>query len=211
MDGGAAAGYRGGVYIDAATGELNVKLAYVGPWKAGKATCLRHIHERTRPEARGPLEVRASEVEERVAFDFQPLSLSPLGGRPLRFHLHAESAADGRPGAWQAALQGADGVLFVADSCDARREANVACLAELVSQLAALGVDPRAVPRVYAYNKRDRPDALPIAALQAALNPEGLPSFATVATLGTNVFDALKALARQVLATRPELGLAAAI
>lgn len=117
-------------------------------------------------------------------------------GFKFRFYLYTVpgiSHADSR----RLALQGVDGVLFVADSSMWRVEANLRSLKELESHLTLEGYDPEAVPRVYAYNKRDLPDALPITQLEQRLNPQGkYPSFETVAPLGMGVFDSLRAVAR---------------
>ena len=49
------------------------------------------------------------------------------------------------------------------------------------------------------YNKRDLPNALPIAELSSTLNPGGVPEFEAIATTGEGVFDTLKSMAKQVL------------
>ena len=49
------------------------------------------------------------------------------------------------------------------------------------------------------YNKRDLPNAIPMAELEEALNPTKVPSFEAVAPKGIGVFDTLKAVAKLVL------------
>jgi signal recognition particle receptor subunit beta len=62
-------------------------------------------------------------------------------------------------------------VVFVADSQIERMEANIEAMQNLYDNLAQHGYDLTALPFVIQYNKRDLPNAAPIADLQAAVNP----------------------------------------
>ncbi len=99
-------------------------------------------------------------------------------------------------------LQGADGIVFVADSHPAREQANLDSLADLAAHLNTLGLDEptRRLPRIVQYNKRDLPLALPIERLRAALNAEGSPEFEAVAKEGRGVTEVLRAACKAVLA-----------
>jgi signal recognition particle receptor subunit beta len=68
-------------------------------------------------------------------------------------------------------LKGVDGVVFVADSQVERAEANVESMQNLYDNMAAYGYDLTRMPFVIQYNKRDLPNAAPLAALQSMLNP----------------------------------------
>ena len=61
------------------------------------------------------------------------------------------------------------------------------------------GYDLDKLPYVVQYNKRDLPNAIPMAELEEALNPTKVPSFEAVAPKGIGVFDTLKAVAKPVL------------
>jgi signal recognition particle receptor subunit beta len=69
----------------------------------------------------------------------------------------------------------------------------------LYDNLAEWGLDPRAMPFVIQYNKRDLPNALPLSVLDGVLNPTSVPSFEAVGTRGVGVFDTLKAVSKQVI------------
>jgi hypothetical protein len=97
-------------------------------------------------------------------------------------------------------LNGADGVVFVADSQPAAMDANQESLASLERNLADLGLDAAAFPLVVQWNKRDIPGVLPPAELRAALNPRGAPEFETVASRGAGTMEALKEVTRLVMA-----------
>ena len=70
-----------------------------------------------------------------------------------------------------ASYNGADGVVFVADSQVERMEANLEAMQNLYDNMAEYGYDLTKMPFVIQYNKRDLPNASSIRELQAALNP----------------------------------------
>ena len=96
-------------------------------------------------------------------------------------------------------MKGADGVIFVADSQRARKEANIISMEDLYENLQEYGYDPLQVPAVIQYNKRDLPDAVPVEELRAQLNPGGLEDYEAVAVEGLGVFDTLKAVGKLVI------------
>jgi signal recognition particle receptor subunit beta len=98
-------------------------------------------------------------------------------------------------------LQGADGVVFVADSQARQLDENLESLQNLQANLLELGVDARTVPLVLQYNKQDLPRELILqtAALDDALNFREVPSFPADALHGSGVFETLKGISELVL------------
>jgi signal recognition particle receptor subunit beta len=78
-------------------------------------------------------------------------------------------------------------------------EANVESLENLRVNLAEQGYELDRLPYVIQFNKRDLPNAAPLAEMRRLLNPRGLPEFEASATRGVGVFETLKAVARSVL------------
>lgn len=78
-------------------------------------------------------------------------------------------------------------------------DANVESLANLEENLHAQGYDLMKLPYVLQLNKRDLPNVLPIEELREELYRKGEPVIEAVASVGTGVFDTLKAVAKQVL------------
>jgi signal recognition particle receptor subunit beta len=68
-------------------------------------------------------------------------------------------------------LKGVDGIVFVADSQMDRMEANMESMQNLYDNMREYGYDITTMPFVIQYNKRDLPNAAPLAELQGALNP----------------------------------------
>jgi signal recognition particle receptor subunit beta len=187
-------------FVNYSTHEINCKVVYYGPGLCGKTTSLRHIYNETNPQAKGKLIELASEAERTLFFDFLPLSLGEIRGFKTRFHLYTVPGQALYAGSRKLILKGVDGLVFVADSQPERQAANQASLADLRRNLADQKYDMDRLPLVYQYNKQDLPSAVAVAELRDQLNPRGLPDFATHALAGEGVFEALRAIAKLVLA-----------
>jgi signal recognition particle receptor subunit beta len=96
-------------------------------------------------------------------------------------------------------LKGVDGLVFVGDSQAERMDANIAAMENLYENLGDYGYDPREVPMVVQYNKRDLPTAVPVEEMRSHLNPMELPEYDAIAVTGKGVFDTLKAVSKLVL------------
>ncbi len=186
-------------FINYSAREINCKLVYYGPGLCGKTTNLQFIYNKTRPEAKGEMISLATETERTLFFDFLPLSLGEIRGFKTRFHLYTVPGQVFYDASRKLILKGVDGVCFVADSQLERMEANIESLDNLRINLEEQGYDLDTIPYVVQYNKRDLPNAVPVAELSEVLNPSKVPEFDGVATTGVGVFDTLKALAKQVL------------
>ena len=90
-------------------------------------------------------------------------------------------------------------MIFVADSDPEKIDENIESYANLIENLTEYGKDIRELPHVIQYNKRDLPNAMPVAELDKRLNKFGVPTFEAVAYTGEGVFPTLKTLAAMVL------------
>ena len=186
-------------FINYSSREINCKIVYYGPGLCGKTTNLQYIYNKTNPDAKGKMISLATETERTLFFDFLPLSLGEIRGFKTRFHLYTVPGQVFYDASRKLILKGVDGVVFVADSQIERMEANIESLDNLRTNLAEQGYDLDKIPYVVQYNKRDLPNSAPMAELQEVLNPTNVISFEAVATVGTGVFDTLKAVAKLVL------------
>ncbi len=157
--------------INYASREINCKIVYYGPGLGGKTTNLEHIYGRVAPDTRGKLISLATETERTLFFDFLPVDLGTIRGFKTRFHLYTVPGQVYYNASRKLILKGVDGVVFVADSQMERMEANVEAMQNLYDNMSEYGYDLTRMPFVVAYNKRDLPNALPIAELQKSLNP----------------------------------------
>jgi len=157
--------------INYASREINCKLVYYGPGLGGKTTNLEYIYEKVAPTAKGKMISLATETERTLFFDFLPVDLGTIRGFKTRFHLYTVPGQVYYNASRKLILKGVDGVAFVADSQIERMEANLESMQNLYDNMVQHGYDLTRMPFVIQYNKRDLPNAAPIAELQEALNP----------------------------------------
>ena len=186
-------------FINYSSREINCKIVYYGPGLCGKTTNLQYIFNKTNPELKGKMISLATETERTLFFDFLPLALGQIRGFKTRFHLYTVPGQVFYDASRKLILKGVDGVVFVADSQVERMEANLESIDNLRINLAEQGYDLGTIPFVIQYNKRDLPNAANLEEMRRLLNPMGVEDFEACATVGTGVFETLKAVARSVL------------
>ena len=200
--------------------EIYLKIVYYGPGLGGKTTSLEYIHRATNElrGTRGKLLSLSTDEDRTLFFDYLPLELPAIQGFAVRVQLYTVPGQVYYNSTRKLVLEGADGVVFVADSQANLLSGNVESLANLRHNLAEQGStlhglpmlaheaeEPaRALPWVIQYNKRDLPQALPIDELAEHLNEASVRAFGTVATTGEGIVDTLKAITAEVLAQARE-------
>lgn len=179
--------------------EITAKVVYYGPGVCGKTTSLQHIHERIAPAQRGRLLSLATETDRTIFFDLLPLKLGEIRGFKLRFQLYTVPGQVKYNKTRKLVLQGADAIVFVADSHPSKRKENIESFRNLQENLKEQGKKLEELPIVYEYNKRDLPELLSMEDLNRDLNPRGLPHFGAVATKGVGVMETLEAISKLAL------------
>lgn len=185
--------------VNALARELVFKIVYYGPGLGGKTSSLQFIHRASKPEHRGRMVSLATPVDRTLYFDFLPIRLPTIRNLSVRLQLFTVPGQVYYNATRRLVLTGADGVVFVADSQQARAEANLESIENLRENLQQHGRPLQDVPHVLQYNKRDLPELVSVEDLEEALNWYGVPSFATIATSGEGIFESLEAVTRAVL------------
>jgi small GTP-binding protein len=187
--------------VNFTTREITCKIVYYGPGRSGKTTNLQYIYERVPGDRRGRMVSLATQTDRTLFFDFLPLELGSISGFTTRFQLYTVPGQVYYNATRKLVLQGADGVVFVADSQARQLDENIESLQNLQENLLEQGVDARGVPLVIQYNKQDLPSDLILSTseLNEALNFWGAPNFSAAALEGTGVFETLKAASELVL------------
>ena len=186
-------------FINYAAREINCKIVYYGPGLGGKTTNIQYVYDKTGTGAKGKLISLATETERTLFFDFLPIELGSIRGFRTRFHLYTVPGQVFYDASRKLILKGVDGVVFVADSQEARMDANVESIRNLKENLREHGYAIESVPYVLQLNKRDLPSVLPVADLVNALRIKDEPHFEAVAPKGIGVFETLKAVVKGVL------------
>lgn len=186
--------------INIASHEIHCKIVYYGIGYCGKTTNLQYVFRSINPSARGEMLSIATETERTLFFDFLPLDLGTVHGFRTRFHLYTVPGQVLYDRTRLAVLNGADGIVFVADSQAEKFEENVQSISELEMNMRRIGKDMGNFPFIIQWNKRDVPSALPVSVLERYLNRRRVPSFEAIAFEGKGVFATLRAISKNVMA-----------
>jgi signal recognition particle receptor subunit beta len=179
--------------------EVSAKVVFYGPGLSGKTTSLKRIYESVKPSLRGELMSLPTEADRTLFFDFLPVRVERVGDYALRLALYTVPGQVFYNATRKLVLQGADGVIFVADSNPAAEDANRESMANLEENLAEQGIRLDGFPLVIQYNKRDLPQAVSLERMRAQVNARAVPDFETCATSGVGVLDAMKEMIRLVI------------
>ena len=181
--------------------EITCKIVYYGPGRSGKTTNLQYIYGCVPEKRRGKMVSLATRTDRTLFFDFLPLELGSISGFTTRFQLYTVPGQVYYNATRKLVLQGADGVVFVADSQARQLDDNVTSLQNLQVNLLEQGIDVRVMPMVLQYNKQDLPADLILTPneMDASLNFRNDPSYPADALTGVGVFETLKSISERVL------------
>jgi hypothetical protein len=154
---------------DFAERQLTLKLVYFGPPLSGKTSNLRALHAKVDALNRGRLMTLDTRDDRTLFFDLLPIFFR-TSNFSFRIKVYTVPGQVVHEATRKVVLAGADGVVFVADSSPDAATANREAWAGLVASLHAHALDQ--VPIVVQYNKRDLPDATPIAEVDRFGDPD---------------------------------------
>ncbi len=181
--------------------EITCKIVYYGPGRSGKTTNLQYVYAQVPDDRKGRMVSLATQTDRTLFFDFLPLDLGTISGFTTKFQLYTVPGQVYYNATRKLVLQGADGIVFVADSQVRQLDENLESLQNLQANVLEQGVDIRTVPMVLQFNKQDLPADLILTPeeLDDALNFRGAASFPADALHGAGVFETLKGVAAEVL------------
>ncbi len=186
--------------FDAVHKTVTIKVVYYGCAMGGKTTNLQTLHRLTDPEGRQGLVSIATTNDRTLFFDLLPMDLGQVAGLSVKVKLYTVPGQLHYELTRRQVLGGADGVVLVADSGPNATENNEWAMKNLRENLTINSLDPDKTPTILQWNKRDLPDALPVAELQSELNTRGLPAFEAVATTGDGVIETFAAVLKGAIA-----------
>lgn len=187
------------VQINFALKEVNCKVVYYGCGLSGKTTNLEVVHSKAPKDHVGDLTSIATEGDRTLFFDFLPLDLGHVAGMNTKFQIYTVPGQVYYNSTRKLVLQGADGIVFVADSRRGKMDENIESLLNLEENLREYGMDINTIPVVLQYNKRDLKDVYTVEELNEKLNRFNAPCFEAVAVTGEGVFPTLKKVSSMVL------------
>jgi small GTP-binding protein len=187
------------VFFNHATRQMTAKIVYYGPGLCGKTTNLNTIYGKTSQKARGEMVSLNTETDRTLFFDLLPMDVGMVGGFKTKLQLYTVPGQVFYNSTRKLVLKGVDGIVFVVDSqvpmLDACRES----WQNLEENLRELGLDLHDIPVVFQWNKRDLKNVVSVEQLESVFNARGLPSFQSVASDGTGVFETLRGVTKLAL------------
>jgi signal recognition particle receptor subunit beta len=191
--------------IRAKTNEIHCKIVYYGPGRGGKTTNLVMIHKAVGKKVRGELISIETAGDRTIFFDFLPMDLGLVRKFNIKISVYTVPGQVRYNDTRKLVLKGVDGVVFVADSLQARKEHNVESLENLRQNLEEIGIALSDVSVVLQYNKRDLngPEAMimPVEAMERDLNPSGkYPWVGASALTGEGIKDTFKQICSMTVA-----------
>jgi signal recognition particle receptor subunit beta len=173
--------------------EIAIKLVYYGPALSGKTTNLRSLHQLIADQSRGRLMTLETKDDRTLFFDMLPVTFrtdSPTGsGMTLRLKIFTVPGQVLHASTRRLVLQGADGVAFIADSQISETEHNAASFLDLRQNLKELGIDPKELPMVIQFNKRDLDNVRSDEEIAALASRGREPVFKAAAVSGPGVLE----------------------
>lgn len=135
--------------------EIECKIVFYGPGRGGKTTNLEQVYKLFQKQVTGKMVSIDTEGDRTLFFDFLPLGLGKIKGCDVRVQLYNVPGQVKYASTRKLVLKGVDGLIFVADSLQVRREKNVLSIKDLHKNLKEYGLNILKIPIVLQYNKRD--------------------------------------------------------
>ncbi|MBI4912762.1 MAG: PAS domain S-box protein [Acidobacteria bacterium] len=189
------------VQFNTRANEILLKLVYYGPGLSGKTTNLQMLHAMCADASRGEMFSVNTQEDRTLFFDLLPINLGYIYGNAIHLQVYTVPGQVQYDASRRVVLGGADGVVFVADSSEAKMQENVDSLSNLYHNLNANRLNIKQIPFVLQYNKRDLADAMPVGVMNRRLNFRSVPYFEGVACKGTGVLDTFLAITRDTVGT----------
>jgi len=190
--------------------EIECKIVYYGPGRCGKTTNLEYVFKSYKKQVTGEMVSINTEGDRTLFFDFLPMGLGKIKGCDVRVQLYTVPGQVKYSSTRKLVLRGVDGIVFVADSLEVRREKNMISLKDLQSNLKEYGKSIFKVPLIIQYNKRDlADDGIPLMSIEQMerdlnrqLKVQAFPGSAVKGTgvgvtLKTCLMETLKSLHRE--------------
>jgi hypothetical protein len=182
------------VQLDFLARELTVKLVYYGPALSGKTTNLQALHAATDGSAAGRLMTLETKDDRTLFFDLLPLTFKGKGEVSIRLKVFTVPGQVIHASTRRLVVQGADGVVFVADSQIEETQHNTDSFIDLKDNLKANGIALKEMPLVIQFNKRDLPNVRSDGEISKLASQGKEPVYLAVATKGDGVVQSFMGL-----------------
>ncbi|HWB78325.1 MAG TPA: GTPase domain-containing protein [Nannocystaceae bacterium] len=197
------------VFIDIQHREVTLKLVYYGPALSGKTTNLQQLHAQMGAHTGTSLMTLNTRDDRTLFFDLLPLQIATAQGLAIKLKLFTVPGQVYHAATRRIVLQGADGVVFVADSRISETRNNNESFADLRHNLAENAIAWDDIAVVIQFNKRDLDGIRTDEEVERIAAKGAEPVYKAIAIDGVGVMETFRGLARATwakLERRYELG-----
>jgi hypothetical protein len=182
-------------FVNQKNKEVQAKIVYYGPGRGGKTTNLEYIYKKFQERIKTEFVSIKTHGDRTLFFDFLPFDVGKIMGYSVKIQLYTVPGQVKYNATRQLVLKGVDGVVFVADSMEVRKDKNRLSLKNLQENLSIYNKNIFKIPLVLQYNKRDLTDIplMSVETMQKDLNSQlKAPYLEASALNGHNVVVTLK-------------------
>jgi hypothetical protein len=166
--------FKGMATFNAKERTIECKIVYYGAGRCGKTTNLEYLFRTFRKNTVAEMVSINTTGDRTLYFDFLPMGLGKIRGCDVKVQLFTVPGQVKYISTRKMVLKGVDGIVFVADSLEVRREANLFSLKDLAANLEEESKPISQIPLVIQFNKRDLEGngipVMPINAMEKDLN-----------------------------------------
>lgn len=142
-------------FLNTHKNELQVKIVYYGPGRSGKTTNLLYIYNNYKKQLHSDIVTINTYGDRTLFFDFLPFNLGKIEGFDIKVQLYTVPGQPKYNATRKLVLNGADGIVFVADMAKDRRRDNIVSLKNLYENLREYNKNIFKTPIVFQFNKFD--------------------------------------------------------
>ena len=180
--------------------KIRAKIVYYGPAGAGKTANAEYIHRKLKREHRGRLRKEHVAGNPEAVYEVLPVNLGTVQGYETELYIHTVPGGPAQADTRRALLDGADGIVFVADPRPERHDATVESFKELREHLRSYGRSIDDLMLLVQYNQRDLAGENDLDGLHRRLKASPSATFEAVASEGTGVLQTLTTASKFILA-----------
>ncbi len=177
--------------------EVQIKVVYYGPGRGGKTTNLDYIHQKNKGRSDAGMVKINTRGERTLLFDYLPFEMGKINGFDIKIQLYTAPGQQKYDSCRRLVLNGADGVVFVADSMAVCRKRNMVAFESLKMDLAYHNKNVDQTPLVLQCNKADLgKEGVAVLSSKTIIHDlrirKNTPVLEASALLGRNVVSTLK-------------------
>ncbi len=186
--------------LDREAKAIKAKIVYFGPSGVGLTTNLEAIARKLKKEQCGDLRVSRVPKDKKAAWEVLPVDLGKVRGYRTAMQIYTVPGGTKHAAIRRRILEGADGVVFVADLRPDRHDVTLAAVKELEGHLKIYGRTLEDTSLIVQYNRRDEVDESVLDRLHRRLGLKPAAFFEASASDGTGVLQTLTTLSKVILA-----------